>query len=131
MCYTTNKAREVAQVAKKDIKVYKVFNEKNVRFDTKSFKLTIRSVHMGFTYEFGECYHEDGLVAYTCGSINVGLHSYSTLNKAKNSWGGNLVVECTIPEGAKYFFNPNSKEYVSDYIVIGTPEKFIHASKIK
>ena len=53
--------------------------------------------------------------------INKGLHSYTTYSKAQkeNFLQGAEIVRCIIPKGAKYYYNPDYKEYVSNYLIIG------------
>ena len=56
--------------------------------------------------------------------ISKGLHSYSTLNFARNSLlSGDIIVECIIPKGAIYF-EGNQGDIVSDQLLI--TDKIVH-----
>jgi hypothetical protein len=131
MCFYIQKGKEQVKKAKRDITVYKVFYKDHISNDKKS----IQSLHQSFVYEFGQCYHEDRIDKYK-DSINAGLHSYSVKRKAKyicyNSWTGKkIILPCIIPEGANYYYNSNSKEYVSDYIIIGKYKDILESKDVK
>ena len=51
--------------------------------------------------------------------INVGYHSYSTIEKAKEYlfFGNEVVIKCIIPKGTKYYIN-NYNEIVSSTIIV-------------
>jgi hypothetical protein len=53
------------------------------------------------------------------GGIWAGIHSFMEKDTAKNSgWSYGVIVECIIPKGTKYFYNPKIKEYVSLAIIL-------------
>jgi hypothetical protein len=52
------------------------------------------------------------------GTIDEGLHSYSTYDKAYKSSYGYCVHRAYIPKGARYWYNSESEEYVSDRLVV-------------
>ena len=51
--------------------------------------------------------------------INVGYHSYSTIEKAKEYlfFGNEVVIKCIIPKNTKYYIN-NDNEIVSSTIIV-------------
>lgn len=51
--------------------------------------------------------------------INVGYHSYSTIEKAKEYlfFGNEVVIKCIIPKDTKYYIN-NYNEIVSSTIIV-------------
>ena len=57
--------------------------------------------------------------------IEEEYHSYSNKNWAKEMrmkekpfQNLHMVVECTIPKGSEYYYNPDDHEYVSNQIII-------------
>lgn len=64
-------------------------------------------------------------------SINEGFHSYSTFEEAYNNLDicpfnfengpmikSKSIVQCIIPKGSKFYYNPDEKQYVSERIKI-------------
>lgn len=51
-------------------------------------------------------------------TIKKGLHSYSTLRGVIGGVEhlGGIIMECKIPKGAEYYYNPSKKEYVSNQL---------------
>lgn len=49
-------------------------------------------------------------------AIEQGLHSYDNAFSCNASFG-NLIVECVIPKGAKYYYSPKNNEYVSNQLL--------------
>lgn len=122
MCFQIEGAK--LKIADKTIKVYKRFY--NSFITTKrgiNFKKILLSPVKEFPYERGETYYEDSMARNHWGDqIDIGLHSYSTLKRAKLHAAPfpEVIVKCEIPKGAKYYYNPRYQEYVSDTITIGT-----------
>ena len=130
-----------AKVAKRDIKVIKIVWEDDL---TSMFKLFPYKVGNTYCLE-GELKKvttkiNRGLYQTT---IDEGFHSYSTIVGTSQSRHGGIyytkvhrevtprlvlrrkgrlaIMECTIPMGAKYYYNPNTCEYVSDTLhVVGS-----------
>lgn len=50
------------------------------------------------------------------GKIDVGYHSYNSPDLAL--YRRDCVVECVIPKGTKYYYNPEYGEYVSETIIV-------------
>jgi len=51
------------------------------------------------------------------GRVHKGLHSYTTLETAKkqlHKLSGEVLIECRIPKGAEYYYDPMREEYASD-----------------
>ncbi|MEI7425177.1 MAG: hypothetical protein WCK10_03610, partial [Candidatus Staskawiczbacteria bacterium] len=66
-------------------------------------------------------------------AIDEGFHSYSKYSQICGVVFRKNIVKCIIPIGAKYFYNPNANEYVSNKIHIlermSWAERFIESSK--
>lgn len=134
MCYW-KKLGEKPLKATEDITVFKVVRSHTIT--NKGFM----SRYQNFTYKFGVT---EKLVLneipYTS-RINIGFHSYKTVEYGKNLMNGKntvkakkrclsnysgkvirsrigytdaIIIECIIPKGSKYFFN--DVDYVSDSI---------------
>ncbi len=121
MCFIIDSNHPKVKIAKKDIVCYKLFYNHKKHFE---------SPYRNFKFQKGECYYESKALkityeAYYSHTIEIGIHSYTNLKKSINvseSWifSNIIIVKCIIPEGAKYYYNSTWKEYVSDYIIIGT-----------
>lgn len=98
-------------VAKRDIVCYKVIDRDN------------RSHYYDFLYEPTKIYEmNDSLFGSWLGRIEKGYHSYVSLDDAVLSSENDYstkIVRMTIPIGAKYYYNPDDGEYVSNKIVTG------------
>lgn len=122
MCFNVHHKHKNIKTAKKDIICYKIFfKHKNKKY--------FESIVQGFKYEKGCLYYEKGLnkdskIKAESGRrndfIEIGLHSYDSTNNFRLtifSW--DYLVKCIIPKGAKYYYNPEEGEYVSDHLWIG------------
>lgn len=119
MCFyiSSDKRWNYKKVAEKSIPVYKIFS---IPYDNRRKYFT--SPYQHFDYEKGAVYEEDSMRVHNYDKINVGFHSYDSLIAAKYNYGGSLyeiIVKCSIPKGAYYYYNPVHNEYVSDTIKIG------------
>ena len=56
-------------------------------------------------------------------TIEIGLHSCSTIDRAKFHADNNYIVLGYIPIGAEYYYNPVMEEYVSNKLVIYTAKE--------
>ena len=119
MCFHIHKRHKRIKTATEDIVCYKVFPRRSRTGN--QHKQYVRSLFQEFKYELGETYYEDSItVNETYQEIYSGIHSYSTFTMAKErTYLHRIIVKCIIPAGAKYYYNPIRKEYVSDYITIG------------
>ncbi len=122
MCFIISSEEPEEKIAKRDIVCYKRFDAKN-RINSKYFY----SPFMGFKYEKGQCYFEDeALGIERIDNIDFGFHSYSTkLEAILCVLHDEEIVKCIIPEGARYYRNTRYREYVSDYLIIGTNDDII------
>lgn len=123
MCFYLHDKHPGEKIAKKDITCYKVFDH-NARSQNQHGKY-VRSMHRRFNYKIGVLYELDGYMnaAYNwfwgVKTIEVGLHSFIDFRSAMSSMlSDELVYKCTIPKGSRYYYNPQTKEYVSDQIII-------------
>lgn len=121
MCFKIHPDHQDVKVTTSDIKCYKVLTQNN------------RSPYFRWLYKengvarsgLAKIYHH----LDTLGQVDVGLHTYSSKVKAlrhadqlsRGNWLGESlkVVEMFIPAGAKYYYNPCLKEYVSDHLFTG------------
>lgn len=116
-CIARNKKWKTKKKARKPIKVFKIFNS----YSTNDCLLI--SPYKGFKYEAGETYYEDSMQGEADIRVNVGIHSYSSKKEAIDNMDDDylhqVIVACTIPKGAYYYYNPGFKQYVSDTLKIG------------
>ena len=141
MCWTTR--NELTKlIADKDIECYKNFRLNDIIFKQKSifkfkfgkkkitqlislFKeykytpykkqkiINLKPIETSyFPYGFEDC----RIIGY---KINVGYHSYNTIERAKKSifFGDEVVIKCIIPKGTEYYIN-NDNEIVSSTIIV-------------
>lgn len=120
MCFYIHNKHKKVKIAEKNITCYK-------RLENHSPKY-FRSPIQKYKYEKGSLYYEDSLgLRRGFPVIEVGIHSYSTLEEARDNWTdyGYKIVKCTIPKGSKYYYNPDYSEYVSDHLKIGNTKDII------
>lgn len=129
MCFYIHNKHLKEKTAERDITCYKVFSSRDINGNQHG--KYIRSYYRSFNYKFGTRYELDGYINPILGAkgdpymINVGLHSYTSLEKAKKviqgmaSYYKKIIIPCVIPKGSKYYHNPGDREYVSDQIIIG------------
>lgn len=119
MCFFTHYDHKKVKIAEKPIRCWKRFDkwkEKN--------KWTYCSPYRGTEYQKNTLYYAKlSRVEYfglsNIGRINKGIHSYSTRTEAREcKERDEVIIECTIPVGAKYYYNPTDREYVSDHLYI-------------
>jgi len=124
MCFYVQEGKNsTPKVATKDIKCYKIFLKSECYGN--QYGLYVRSYYQSFIYKLGVLYELDGYIDpiknYWDTTIEVGLHSYTTLDRAKSeigAWEGKVIYECIIPKGSTYYHNDKHNEYVSDQIII-------------
>lgn len=132
MCWITDK-KPTRKTATEDIICYKVFYSNEIKYKIKRFlgiplyKEGIKELYSLYrNYKYYPYTHNPTVNIY-CGRdnnhtgwvINVGYHSYSTLNKAKFTRcpGIELIVECIIPKNTIYYIN-EYEDIVSSNIII-------------
>jgi hypothetical protein len=115
-------------------KEYSIANEDKLCFKimTKKNGNTLESYIYGFLYEIGKTYVDDSVpidVLNSKNSLEGGVfHSYSQIQfqDLYGIWVDNnmrrlpflYVVECSIPKGARYWFNPEDHTFASSKIRI-------------
>jgi hypothetical protein len=115
-------------------KEYSIANEDKLCFKimTKKNGNTLESYIYGFLYEIGKTYEDDSVpidVLNGKNSLEGGVfHSYSQIQfqDLYGIWVDNnmrrlpflYVVECSIPKGARYWFNPEDHTFASSKIRI-------------
>jgi len=129
MCFYVHNKHLKEKTAKRNITCYKVFSSYDI--NSNQHGKYIRSYYRSFNYKFGTHYELDGYINPLLDAngypsiINVGLHSYTSLEKTKKiisemaSYYKKIIIPCIIPKGSKYYYNPEDGEYVSDQIIIG------------
>lgn len=119
MCFKILKNYTKRQIAKENIICYKIL-QASIWVDMNPIRFI--SMFRHFSYELNFEYTSPLKIdRINHSEVHLGFHSYSTLDKAKKIFGGSRVftlVECIIPSGAKYYYNPDRCEYVSDKIII-------------
>lgn len=108
MCFYIRTNHEKEQTATEDITVYKIIFRDNV------------SMYRGFSYVPNTLYRLRKKLKIDHGIIDIideGFHSYSI--KIPVSSSIRKLVQFIIPKGAKYYYDPINKEYVSSSIRSG------------
>lgn len=123
MCFFIHSKHPGEKITKQDITCYKTFDS-DARSQNQYGKY-VRSMHRSFNYKIGVLYELDGYMNviynwfWNRKVIDVGLHSHTNLNSAKiDALNDGLIYECIIPKGSRYYYNPQTEEYVSDQIII-------------
>lgn len=115
MCFIVDKDNAEPKTAGRSIRVWK-------RFQVPKNSLTLTSPYRGHDYRVGELstLNEPLLVETDFHPrINRGFHSYSSLKTANaRAWTDEIIVECTVPKGSTYYWNPYKQEIVSDLLLI-------------
>jgi hypothetical protein len=119
MCFYIHPDQPNPKVATRSIRVW------------KRFRRDLTSPYQLFQYEHGKEYRSEMMafpkfdgIRYLINRkvIEQGLHSYSSRIKAeyKGSFSRyeETIIECTVPKGSTYYWNPRSQEIVSDRLVI-------------
>ncbi len=117
-------------IAKKDIRVYKIFN--SVNYDANGKINEAISVYQDFKYKKGKKYILNGKAILrpsrrqsswnNLWEINRGFHAYRTSiwakNKLKGSWmydNSSKIIQFYIPKGSSYYYGTDG-EIVSNQI---------------
>jgi len=112
MCFSISRKKEfrTSKIASEDITVYKVCH-----LHTRK----VFSYYKRFEYKRGEvCTVKHFRRCEDCKtSIDEGFHSYSNKVKADRNMSFifpyERICKFTIPKGTKYYYNPQTEEYVS------------------
>ena len=105
MCFYIHPDQPNPKVATRSIRVWKRFSRDLV------------SPYRLFQYEHGKEYKSE--LRKIVHRVHNGLHSYTSLDMI--NWYKRrceIVLECTVPKGSTYYWNPFSQEIVSDRLVI-------------
>jgi hypothetical protein len=113
MCFIIDDEHPKIKIAKKDIICYKRFNA------TDSVKEIFISTYQNCRYYIGEI-KESEIIFSGFHIIDIGLHSYSTLETAKEKkWNkSEFLAKCIIPKDSKYYYNSYDHEYVSNQLKV-------------
>lgn len=118
MCFKIHKSRKEPQRAEKDIKVFKLFFENNGRYHLGVKKYPLTSICQLTSYRIGALYRVKIGEKDWNNTIDEGLHSYSEQMDRYGNFLYDVVCACVIPAGSKYYFNPDTKEYVSNRLIV-------------
>ena len=115
MCFYIQKGNTKRLTAEKSIICYKTVTPMYDGEDMNEYC----SKYQWFDYKLNKLYKGDLKISLPRNQIEMGFHSYTNSKIAKNHCGSNeVVVECVIPKGAKYYVNTYHEEYVSNQIKI-------------
>ena len=127
MCFTIHPKHPIAKIAKKDIICWKIV-KKNLTpamygplYRSRPYILGKLNPRITLRVE-----KETNFWSIPKSEINAGYHSYSCISQLKRDMQryysvGPLAystVQCIIPKGEVYFFNPKEHQYVSSNIII-------------
>lgn len=135
MCFhiSYEKGNDKGKIATQDIPVWKAFNSSSFIYNSiglefrngKKNSIGFLSAYRNYKYLYGRLYKTAKRnVSPFHGQINVGFHSYSERWKCYKG-SCTYAIRCYIPAGAKYYYNPTNKEYVSSSIRITDVRKEI------
>ena len=120
MCFFVHPKHPDVKIAGKDIVCYKEGLKR------KSTADQFRSFFKDYTYYLGQTYVisekwpkilSSRVFGSNYDTVEKGFHSYS--NKKRLSKARVMVrVRCIIPKEAKYLYDPDNQEYVSDQIIV-------------
>ena len=124
MCFRIENEKQHSFIALENLLVYKVF---------EFYNGNLLSPYRGFLYE-EDFYYEVDMDTPISDSIdyvkhiNVGLHGYFTLPAAKvleKQYANQLTKDVTIPKGAEFWVNSESREFVTNRLYIGKLENAV------
>ena len=109
MCFIIHPDHKEKKTATEDIVCYKIL------------RTDLVSIYYNYQYKIGKLAKSSLLYnSFMVDIITDGLHSYSDLIKAqkRRSYSTRTIYKAIIPKGAKYYYNPHDKEYVSNQLII-------------
>lgn len=107
MCFYIHRDQPKLKVATRSIRVWKRFTE------------TLRSPYRLFQYEPDKEYRSDLGKGTLINQVHAGLHAYTSFDQAwRKRLRREILLECTVPKGATYYWNPSRQEIVSNRLVI-------------
>ena len=121
MCFHVHPDHREPKTATRSIRVWKRFETVRQAPDGSTVML---SPYRAFPYHMGQEYSQAGPLMPTATTIERGFHSHDSLESALDRRDRTVdtdhVIECTVPKGATYYWNPDKNEIVSDRIVLKT-----------
>lgn len=108
MCFIIHNNHPKEKIANRDIVCYKRLRD------------NFRSPYMNRLYELNKlCKSSITIEKYCSAIITEGLYSYSCKRHTTSQMNSHeILVKGIIPKGSKYYFNPDSHEYVSNQIIL-------------
>ncbi len=107
MCFYIHTAQPNPKVATRSIRVWKRFGP------------NLKSPYRLFQYEHGKEYKAELVKTFCSNQVHNGLHAYTSLDTVnRHKLRMEIVLECTVPKGATYYWNPSMQQIVSDRLVI-------------
>lgn len=130
VCFIVHARHKEVKTAERPIQCFKLViphkysNHGSRILDEREDNHVYYALWQGFRYVEGHTYDAIGWEEKTWGgdpgTITFGFHSYSSSVIAHHEHYGQsydtVVVEYEIPVGARYYYNPNTREYVSNKI---------------
>lgn len=121
MCFTIHESHSEVKIATEDILCYKIFIPSNFGDAYLTpFRRTRVLPKSLMESEIGQSVRD------RWNELSYGIHSFTSLEEA-TAYGKKKVddynqakyVECTIPKGSEYYFNPETKQYISNQLQLG------------
>jgi hypothetical protein len=117
MCFSVKIKENEVLIAKRTITCWKVVNPKG--------RGNYISYWQSFEYENGFHYYNENFPKTKKVRVRnlsgEGIHSYSTLDRAKKnvySYRSLVIIRCEIPKGASYVKNSEDEEYISSDLIV-------------
>ena len=124
MCFYIHQQHQEPLVATEDIVCYKAFVEKD--YPVVKDKTKLYSIVQLYPYDTDKRYALPEPLEIEDNTISKGFHSY--LDKKSRFWLEEIYIECYIPKGANYYYNPIRKEYVSDELFVTNYDKEVNVN---
>lgn len=132
MCFIIHKKHSTVKIAAEDITCYKIFKfsplYKGKYLTPFQLQLVAAKSLMISDIEKGALDSSD--------ELTYGIHSLTSLDAAvlfKENYFSKtetVFVECTIPKGSEYYYNPDTNQYISNQLQLGEEIKYVKLQKI-
>ena len=132
MCFYIHKDHSESKVATEDIVCYKAFVVED--YPVVKDKTKLYSIVQLYPYDQNRRYAmpdpikpDIHKIEIEDNTISKGFHSYAT--RREHYWNRAIYIECYIPKGANYYYNPMDEEYVSDELFVTGYDKKVFVKK--
>lgn len=121
MCFNIHPKHTTELIAQEDIKVKKYYHLGESHYESPWQNHKVEAGKLYTEPAYGEI--KTDMFGYDI--INKGFHSYdlevNDRDSYYRSYHNSHPIECTIPKGTRYYYNPDDMEYVSEALLIGKP----------